>query len=578
MKKLYILCFTFLISSISFGQVLGQDGFAYSDGSLVPNGGWASTGGTSGDLLISSGMAVVQHGTPSEDVNLPFTPVSGNIYYALDFSVDDLGAPYDPAKDLGGSGGPNDFEYFAHFKVGFDFSARLDIVAPTGGGDFSVGIASDQGTADAVWATDLTYGVTYRAIVRYDQDNNIAELWIDASVEGDTSIMGADQPNPGDSVAGFSLRQSDSSENETIRVDNLMVGQSFNDVLVFVPSTTPTITITSPADFAVLPTGTTSVDIVFTTANLNTGDQVDITVTINGGTPSTFTNQTSPYTIMGTVDGDTFEVTAEIVNGATQIDFETIDFSIDIIVATDLVINEFLADPAAGVPDGDSNGDGVREGSEDEFIEIYNSGVSSIDLEGYTISDGFAVRHTFTGTVLAAGSFIIVFGGGTPTGISGISQVASTGLLGLNNGGDTVTLRDGGGVKRLEETYGGEGGNNQSLARNPDFTGSFVEHTSIVANAVNFSPGVRNDGTLSTNDFYTNNFKLFPNPTSLGYVNISSKNGETINANVYDILGKQVINSTVINNKLDVSNLNTGVYIMRLTQNNATITKKLVIN
>ena len=576
MKKLYILLFAILITSLSFGQVIGQEGFAYPNGSLVPNGGWANTTGTAGDFLVSSGQAVVQHGTPSEDVNLAFTPVSGNIYYALDFSVDDLGAPYDPTNDAGGN--TDDFEYFAHFIQAFNFSARLDIVPPTGAGDYSVGIASDQSTADAVWATDLTYGVTYRVIVRYDQDNNIAELWIDASVQGDTSIMGADQPDPGDAVAGFSLRQSDSSENETVRVDNLMIGQSFNDVLVFVPSTTPTITIISPADFAVLPTGTTSVNIVFTTANLGAGDQVDITVTKNAGAPNTTTNVlSSPFVINGATDGDAYEVTAEIVNGATQIDFETIDFSIDLILATDLVINELLADPAAGVPDGDANGDGVRDSSDDEFIEIYNSGVSSIDLEGYTISDGFGVRHTFTGTVLAAGSFITVFGGGTPTGISGISQVASSGSIGLNNGGDTVTIKDGGGTKRLEEIYGGEGANNQSLARDPDFTGAFVEHTTIAGNSVNFSPGVRNDGTLSANDFNTNNFKLYPNPTSKGFVNISSNNSAAMKVIVFDVLGKQVINEMVSNKRLDVSSLNTGVYIMRVTQDNASITKKLVI-
>jgi type IX secretion system substrate protein len=223
MKKLYILFFTFLITSVSFGQHFFSEMFAYADGSLVGNGTWVNHSGTPGDLLVSGGMAVVQHGTPSEDANVPFTPVTGNIYFALDFSVDDLGAPYT-------SGG--DYEYFAHFKDGgFNFSARLDIVPPTGAGDYSVGIASDQSTADAVWATDLTYGMTYRATVRYNQDMNIAELWIDASVEGDTSILGADQPDPGDSVAGFALRQSDSSENETVRVDNIYLGTTFGAVL-----------------------------------------------------------------------------------------------------------------------------------------------------------------------------------------------------------------------------------------------------------------------------------------------------------------------------------------------------------
>ncbi|MBN4085013.1 T9SS type A sorting domain-containing protein [Flavobacteriaceae bacterium AH-315-B10] len=222
MKKLYISLFTLFITAFSFGQVILTENFTYADGSLVGNGAWTNHSGNAGDLLVSSGMVVVQHGTPSEDANLPFTGISGTLFYGLDFSVDDLGAPYT-------SGG--DYEYFAHFKVGGtnNFSARLDIVPPTGGGDYSVGIASDESTADAVWATDLTYGVTYRAIVMYDQVNNQAQLWIDATSSGDTSIMGEDRPDPGDTVNEFALRQSDSSENETVRVDNLMVGQTFGD-------------------------------------------------------------------------------------------------------------------------------------------------------------------------------------------------------------------------------------------------------------------------------------------------------------------------------------------------------------
>ncbi len=229
MKKLYILLFALLIASTSFGQVIGAEDFAYADGSLVPNGGWANHSGTLGDLLVESGQAVVEHGTPSEDANIAFAAVSGNIYYAFDFSVDDLGTPV--------SG--TDAEYFASFRTGFDLRGKVDIVPPSGAGDFSIGIGSISSDTDAVWATDLNFETIYRAVVRYDQDANIAELWIDASASTDTSILGVDETDPGDSMTSFALRQSDSADNETIRVDDLMIGQTFNDVLVFVASTNP---------------------------------------------------------------------------------------------------------------------------------------------------------------------------------------------------------------------------------------------------------------------------------------------------------------------------------------------------
>ncbi|WP_418603714.1 T9SS type A sorting domain-containing protein [Hwangdonia sp.] len=222
MKKLYFLFLLFC--SFGFAQVTlpHNDGFAYADGSLIGNGGWLNHSGTSGDLVVSAGKAIVQHGAPSEDAKIDFTAVSGCVYFGLDFSVDDLGAPYSGA----------DNEYFAHFMVGTgSFRGRLDIVPPSASGDYSVGIATSSGTADAVWATDLTFGVTYRAIVKYDQDSNQAQLWINATSEGDTSILGADETDPGDAINAFGLRQSDSSENETVRVDNLYLGATFGAVL-----------------------------------------------------------------------------------------------------------------------------------------------------------------------------------------------------------------------------------------------------------------------------------------------------------------------------------------------------------
>ena len=83
--------------------------------------------------------------------------------------------------------------------------------------------------------------------------------------------------------------------------------------------------------------------------------------------------------------------------------------------------------------------------------------------------------------------------------------------------------------------------------------------------------------TLSDDEFTANSFKLYPNPTSNGIVNITSSNNDTMNVQVFDILGKQVKNEVLSNNTLNVSDLNSGVYIVKIAQNNAVTTKKLVI-
>lgn len=84
--------------------------------------------------------------------------------------------------------------------------------------------------------------------------------------------------------------------------------------------------------------------------------------------------------------------------------------------------------------------------------------------------------------------------------------------------------------------------------------------------------------TLSNDEFITKGFNLYPNPTNNGLVNISSLNDGALAVQVFDVLGKQVKQATVTNNRLNVSDLNSGIYIVKITQNNSSTTKKLVIN
>ena len=199
-----------------------NDNFSYSNGSLISASSWSTFSGTEGDLIVTNGQALVQHGTSSEDASVAFNSVVGSIYYAFDFTVN-------AAEPISGG----DYEYFSLLKDdGYNYRGRLDIVnANTEGNDFTVGISTKASTADTVWASDLSFGNTYRATVKFDQDTNIAQLWIDASSESDTSISGNDETDPGTTITQFGLRQSDSSVNESILVDNLNIAQTFNETL-----------------------------------------------------------------------------------------------------------------------------------------------------------------------------------------------------------------------------------------------------------------------------------------------------------------------------------------------------------
>ena len=218
--------FTRSISSPNCNPSLGlpyNDSFDYPDGSLISSSNWNNFSGTEGDLLVTEGKVLVQHGTPSEDAGVSFGAVEGVLYYAFDFSVNNPGEPI--------SGG--DYEYFAMFKDdGFSYRARIDIVtANNEGSDFTLGISSTGSTADTIWPDDLSFDTTYRVTVKYDQDQNIAQLWVNASSETDASILGDDESDPGTSITQFGLRQSDSSQNEGILIDNLSISQTFSETL-----------------------------------------------------------------------------------------------------------------------------------------------------------------------------------------------------------------------------------------------------------------------------------------------------------------------------------------------------------
>ena len=165
-----------------------------------------------------------------------------------------------------------------------------------------------------------------------------------------------------------------------------------------------------------------------------------------------------------------------------------------------LIINEIHADPDA--TSGDANGDAVVNTSQDEFVEIVNISGAAIDISGWTLSDAVAVRHTFpAGSVVQSQCAIVVFGGGTPAMIETFGnsavQTASGGFLGFNNGGDTLTLSSD--VEDIVSTgYGSEGGDNQSLTRDPDLFGPepLTKHmTAAGSGGTRYSPGTRVDGS-----------------------------------------------------------------------------------
>ncbi|MEZ4858441.1 MAG: T9SS type A sorting domain-containing protein [Flavobacteriaceae bacterium] len=83
-------------------------------------------------------------------------------------------------------------------------------------------------------------------------------------------------------------------------------------------------------------------------------------------------------------------------------------------------------------------------------------------------------------------------------------------------------------------------------------------------------------GPLGINDFNTKPFTIYPNPAQ-GYLNITSSNAGEKQVVIYDVLGKKVVTSSLNGERMNISQLNSGVYIIQITQGAISETKKLVV-
>jgi uncharacterized protein (TIGR03437 family) len=181
----------------------------------------------------------------------------------------------------------------------------------------------------------------------------------------------------------------------------------------------------------------------------------------------------------------------------------------------EVFVNEVLADPPDG-PAGDANHDGVRSGSDDEFIELVNAQSDDVDISNWVVrtravgSTSEITRHVFApGTIIPARDALVIFGGGTFTpshpafGGAAVVSTSSAGLS-LTNTGMTIQVRNSSGHLITEFSYGGstglDGNANQSLTRSPDIIGGYALHTqSTGAQGRSFSPGTFVNGSFFLN-------------------------------------------------------------------------------
>lgn len=163
-----------------------------------------------------------------------------------------------------------------------------------------------------------------------------------------------------------------------------------------------------------------------------------------------------------------------------------------------VVINEVNKDPGE-----DADGDGSLSTADDEFIEIYNNEAINIDITDWYITESNTLVTFASGTIIKAKSAIVIFDdSANPTGSFGGSTVlVGDANFSLTNSGSTIRLLDNNdNIIDTVATGGSSFGDNQSITRDPDGTGTFVEHSTAFGSIGNISPGTKVDGSVFTTD------------------------------------------------------------------------------
>ncbi|WP_194766685.1 T9SS type A sorting domain-containing protein [Tamlana sp. I1] len=91
--------------------------------------------------------------------------------------------------------------------------------------------------------------------------------------------------------------------------------------------------------------------------------------------------------------------------------------------------------------------------------------------------------------------------------------------------------------------------------------------------------GAQNKGTTNFMEEKIENLTIYPNPVSSQntFVNIISKENATKTIEFYNVLGKRLFSTKITGKQLNISQLSKGVYLLRITENKSSETRKLVV-
>lgn len=531
---------------------------------------------------------------------IPFTTYSDHSYVdaALNFTAVGTSIVRNATTAQDGFPGANGTY---SFRLRDNASTSLTMTITSGGiGNFSFATRR----WDAAPATNFT--------VEYSTDNGTnwtTSSTIDASVTTDSNWK---------TVSGV-INSTNANIQIRVRSNGTTERLMIDDFSWTAPTSNPTLVISSPANGSLYNPATTGININFATSNfviatVGNGNG-HLNYTINGGAvQSKFDNTAIALT---SLTPGTYNLALELVDDSnaslSPSVTATVSFTIEsYTVATNL--NDVRLDVL-------NNGIGkyynitgeaivtyARATRNQKYIQDATAAILIDDLAG-VITNPFVIGDGITGLKGQTTYFngvlqIVPLENNTPSSNGNVitPQVVTVSainasieqyeseLVRINN----VTFADGNGTN----TFAANTSYNISDGNTIEFR-TFLTEVDYVVNT-NVIPNVTRDvivlvaknvttprivarsfvdvNTLSTNDFDAiDGLTMYPNPLKGNTLYLTSTANADMSVQIFDIVGKEVIKSNVMNNAVNVSGLNAGVYIVKITEEGKTATRKLVI-
>ena len=227
----------------------------------------------------------------------------------------------------------------------------------------------------------------------------------------------------------------------------------------------------------------------------------------------------------------------------------------------------------------------VEGSSNNKALEIANFTGNLINLSGYTIARDVNGNGTYgaalqlTGMLATGNVHVISRGNASAETVALANQISSGDAMSFN-GDDPVGLFKNG---VLIDIFGNFGGTNNFANATYRRKQTVINPTTVFDLAGEWVTSTINDITdlgshsapLGSNDLQENSFSFFPNPARLN--KLFFKSTRPLSIEVYSVTGKLILNTTIDPSKsLDISSLNTGLFIIKMRSNYGTKIKKLI--